>query len=152
MAEPWTPPTLPEVFGAIASHAGQVGGFRAAYYPAPSTLPLVPSLIVLAASGTIAHGPTQLWSLRVKTHLAMAMRGAAEREIQAVDGLLMPLVDAFAADDLAEAEGFTLGGLVSRCVVADWEEIGLLGYGANHRYWGLPVYFDVKLHRHATGG
>jgi hypothetical protein len=149
---PWTPPTLPEIYAAIAAQAGTVTGIKGAYYPAPSKLPIVPAVIVFGASGTIVHGANQMWTLRVKTHLAVAMRGAVESEVQAVDGLLMPFVDAFAADDYAEAEGFTLGGRVARCVVSDWEELGLLGYGLNARYWGLPVFLDVKLHRSAVGG
>lgn len=151
MADPWTPPTLPDIYGAIASAAAEVTGMKAGYYPAPGKLPIVPSLIVLGASGSIVHGTNQMWTLRVRSHLAIAMKGATELEIQAVDTLLMPLVDAFAADGDDEASGFTLGGRVSRCVVADWDEIGLLGYGGGVRYWGLPVFFDIKLHRSAGG-
>lgn len=151
MSDPFTQPTLPDIYGAIATAAGQVSGIAVGHYPAPNQLSVLPALIVMGSTGTIAHGPTQMWVLRVLTHLAVAMKGAPALEIQAVDGLLMPLVDAFAAD-VEDTAGFTLGGLVDRCVVADWDELGYLGYGGGVRYWGIPVYFEIKHHRHASGG
>ena len=140
---------LTDVYGAIATYAGQVSGIGAGLYPAPGAMPTLPALVVMSGAGTITHGPTQMWLIRVRAHLIVAMDALRENEITAADALLMPIVDAFAADT-EDTDGFTLGGLVDRCVVSDFEPLSLLAH-AGLSYIGYPVFFDVKLHRHAGG-
>lgn len=149
MADPYVQPTLPEIYAAMATYANQIDGLRAVY-PAPATLPIPPALIIFGGRGAVVHGTgTQMWTLRPKGHLMVAQKGATREEINRADGLLMPVVDAFSAD-VEDTLGFTLGGLVDRCVVADWDELQVMGYGG-HRYIGYPIFFDLKVHRHSQG-
>lgn len=148
MSDPYTQPDLPDIYAAMATYANAIDGLTG-IYPAPATLPNPPALIVFGGGGTVVHGSTQMISLRPKAHLMVATKGATIHEITRADRFLFPIIDAFSADT-DETDGFTLGGIIDRCVVADWEELAVIGY-AGHRYIGYPIFFDLKVHRHAVG-
>lgn len=138
---------LTDIYAAIATYAGAVTGIRSAHYPVPAALPLPPTLLVVTGRNVITHGSQQMHTLRVRTHLMVSTTEATDTEIVAVDELLFPLVDAFAAD-IDDTDGFTLGGLVDRCVVSEWDEIATFVH-AGMPYIGYPVFFDVKVQRSA---
>lgn len=143
----------PETIGAeIAkrSYAALSGlGLKSAHYPAPGTLPQLPTLIVLWDRIDVSESNEQINTLRFRGLLFTSLE-PIENQISTIDPLVMPLVDAFSNN--LNRTNYHLqrsdGQRVERCAVTEAELSVPVEYNGQ-RHYGGRVWFDVKVRRHA---
>src|SRR5262245_17881055 len=78
----------------------------------------------------IVHGSEQLWLMRVRGELFVALVDDADADKSAADGLIAPIVDAFAATPENRANHALLrpdGSMVDYCEVRDVQPSLILG-------------------------
>lgn len=144
---------LPETIGAeIAkrAYAALAGlGLASAHYPAPGTLPRLPTLIVTWDRIEASESNEQINLLRFKGLLFSAL-DPIETQIATVDPLVMPLIDAF-SNNLNPANYHLRtddGQRVEFCAVKLAELSIPIPYNGETHYGGR-VWWDVKVRRHA---
>jgi hypothetical protein len=127
-------------------------GLRQAHYPAPSSLSETPAALVFSNPFTItALGGEAIWEGEMQVQLRVAAQGRLAAEINALEPLIMPIIDHFAPG--TDAYHLRVGGQsgqVHKCEPARFEPSQEIEYAA-HQYTAITVYFTVKFHR-AFGG
>lgn len=123
-------------------------GLASAHYPAPGTLPVLPTLVILWDRVDLSESNEQINLLRYKGLLFTSM-DAIETQITTIDPLVMPLVDTFSNNlNPLNYHLQTATDRVDACRVTSAElSIPIPYNGATH--YGGRVWFDVKVRRFA---
>lgn len=144
---------LPEVIGAeIATRsyaAASSLGLKSAHYPAPGTLPQLPTLVVLWDGFDVTESNEQFLMLRYRG-LLFTSNDAVEAQITTVDPLVVPIIDAFSPNlNPANYRLRTADGQGVEYCRIETGELGLpISYnGAQH--YGGRLRWGVKVRRFA---
>lgn len=125
-------------------------GLKSAHYPAPSTLPVFPTLIVLLDSGTIEEMNEQKQMVTFRGLLFTSLE-PIENQISTVDPLIQPLIDAFSGNgnranhrlqlttpDIDGAPG------VDFCRIERFEASVPIPYN-DRTHYGARIFWGVKM-------
>lgn len=127
-------------------------GLASAHYPAPSTLPTLPTLIVLLDSGPVSEMNEQIVLLTFRGLLFTSLE-AIESQISTVDPMIRPLIDAFSPN--ANKTNYRLqltvpdtdGAVgVDYCRVERFEAALPIPYNGQTHY-GARIWWGVKVRR-----
>lgn len=131
-------------YAALASY-----GLKSAHYPAPGTLPQLPSLIVVFDGEDGAESNEQILTLRFRGLLFTAV-DAVDSEIVAIDALIFPLRDTFSPN--LNPNNYRLrtadGQGVEFCMYMGSETAIPVKYNGVDHYGGR-VRWNVKIRRYA---
>lgn len=123
-------------------------GLKSAHYPAPGTLPVLPTMVMLLRTSDITVMNEQYWMLNILGRIFMSPDNLPAA-ISLVDGLIVPIVDAFdpAYRGAGGSWNFTLDGAVSHCMVTHVDFGATIQYGGPDKFYGGEITWDVKLRR-----
>lgn len=124
-------------------------GLKSAHYPAPGTLPQLPTLVVLWDRIDVSESNEQINLLRFRGLLFTSLE-PIEDQISTIDPFVMPLIDAF-SNNLNPANYHLKrddGQRVERCAVTLGELSVPIPYNGQNHYGGR-IWWDVKVRRHA---
>jgi hypothetical protein len=144
---------LPEVIGAeIAKRsmaAASSVGLKSAHYPAPGTLPVLPTLVVLWDGFEKSEVSEQHWMHRFRGMLFTSL-DPIESQIAAIDPLVIPIVDAFSPN--GNPTNYRLrttdGQGVEFCDVRTGNLSTPISYNGIQHYGGI-LWWTVKVRRFA---
>lgn len=118
-------------------------GLKSAHYPAPSSQPNTPALILWLRGSSIVHGSDQLWLLTIEGWLLTEEDPGLHKAVPVVDGLITPIVDAFGVG----SPNWALGHQVDFCEVRSWTIPEGAMVWNNTSYYLAKIVWNVKVHR-----
>jgi hypothetical protein len=124
-------------------------GLKSAWYPAPGTLPVLPTLIITWDRIDVAELNEQINTLRFKGLLFTSF-DPVETQIATVDPLVMPLIDAFSANANSSNHRLTSiasPGIAYVSVTSAELSIPIVYNGQTH--YGGRIWWDAKVRRFA---